>query len=263
MKVPVYDLNGNVKGKIELAEAFSEPIRLDLIKKALLIEQLNKRQAYGADILAGKRTSAHYHARRGIRHTMMNREIARMKRIHGGGFLSFRARFVPQAVKGRKAHPPKSEKNWKLKINKKEKLKALKSAIAATLNKDLVVARGHKIDTVKSVPLIIEDKFQSLKRTREVKKVLLTLGLKKELERCEERKQRAGRGKLRGRGYRKKKGPLFIITEDKGIVSAGKNIQGIEIARPKELNISLLAPGVQAGRLTIWTESAVKSIENL
>ncbi len=121
MQTSIYDIKGKVKGKITIPKIFSVAVRKDLIEKAVLAERSRKRQPYGSDPLAGKRTSAHYHGRRSIRWSMMNREMARTKRIHNQGGLNYTARFVPQATKGRKAHPPKAEKKWKLKINKKSK----------------------------------------------------------------------------------------------------------------------------------------------
>jgi large subunit ribosomal protein L4e len=261
MKVPVHRLGGGVKGQASVARVFSERVRPDLIKRAVLAEHANSRQPYGADTLAGKRTSAHYHGRRGIRHSMMNREIARMKRIHNQGFLNLTARFVSQAVKGRKAHPPKAEKNWAQKINKKERKKALLSAIAASSDKDLVAARGHKLGGVKHVPLVVEDKLQELGKLKDVKKALVSLGLEGELERSKEKKVRAGKGKMRSRRYAKKKGPLFIIKEDKGIVRAGRNLPGVDIVEAKNLTVDLLAPGITPGRLCVWTESALKEMD--
>ncbi len=261
MKVPVYKLNGAVKSQINVAKVFSEKVRHDLIKKAVLAEQANNRQPYGVDPLAGKRTSAHYHGRRGIRHSMMNREMARMKRIHDQGFLNLAARFVPQAVKGRKAHPPKSEKDWTQKVNKKERKKTLFSAIAAGAHKDIVLERGHKLNGVKHVPLIVENGFQDLKKLKDVKTALESLGLKEELERAKTKKIRAGRGKMRNRKYVRKKGPLLIIKEDKGICLAGRNLPGVDIVKTKDLSLEMLAPGTIPGRLCIWTESALQEME--
>jgi large subunit ribosomal protein L4e len=236
MKVPVYDLNGRSKGDVSLGHAFSTPVRPDMIKRAVLVEQSRQRQPYGSDPLAGQRTSAKYKGRRGIRNSMMNREIARMKRIVAGGFLRFRARSVPQAIKGRKAHPPKAWKNWELKMNKKEKM---------------------------HIPLVLDDKFQELKKNKDVIATLVALGLADELERCSGKKRRAGRGKMRGRRTIKRKGPLIVIAEDKGITKASKNIQGVEISTPKDLSIGALAPGTTPGRLTIWTKSAASAIEKI
>jgi large subunit ribosomal protein L4e len=263
MKVPVYGLNGAVKGDIKVDKAFSKPVRNDLIKKAVLAEQSKTIQPYGTDPLAGKRTSAHYHGRRGIRMSMMNREMARMKRIHGSGGLSMRARFVPQSIKGIKAHPPKAEKKWAIKINKKERIGALLSAASASSRKDVVEKRGHAIDEVKHVPLIVEDKMQDLKKIKEVREVLEKLGLKKELERIKQRKVRAGKGTARGRKYKVKKGPLLVVGKDNGIIKAARNLSGVDIVEADKLSVSMIAPGTHAGRFCLWTESAVKKMDTL
>jgi len=260
MKANILDIQTNPKGEIELPKVFETEFRPDLIKRAVLAIQSHKRQPYGVDPLAGKRTSAHYHGVRKGPHHMMNIETARMKRIHGGPpALQLRARFVPQAVKGRKAHPPKVEKIWYQKINKKERILAIKSAIAATAIKDIVIKRGHKINGI-NLPIIIVDDIQNFKKTKQVKEFLEKIGLKKELERAKIKKVRAGKGKKRGRKYKKRKSILFIVSEDKGISKAVKNIPGSDFSLVKNLNAELLAPGTHAGRLTIWSESAIKKL---
>lgn len=261
MKVPVYGVRGEAKGEVSLGKTFRTDVRKDLIKKAVRVEQGRKRAPYGSDPLAGMRTSATYKGRRGIRNSMMNREMARMKRIIGGGFLRFRARAVPQAVKGRKAHPPKAEKNWEKKINKKERLLALHSAVACSTKKEMVSERGHKIDDVKHIPLVIDDKVQELKKNKDVFELLVALGLGNELKRCDDKKTRAGRGKARGRRTIKRKGPLIVITEDNGIAKAAGNIPGVDVTDIKSLKVEMLAPGTVPGRLTLYTKSAVNSFE--
>lgn len=260
MQAIVYGLNGKEKGRLSLPKAFSETVRKDLIKRAVLSEISKLRQAYGSDPLAGHRSSAHYHGRRSRRDTQMNREMSRMKRIHGQGFLNMTARVVPQAVKGRKAHPPKSEKNWTLKINRKERMKALDSALAASKDREMVSERGHKINEIKHLPLVLEDELQKLKKTKDVLDVLVKLGLKEEIERCESKKVRAGRGKTRGRKYRNRKGPLIIVERDEGIVKAGENIPGVDVVERGKLEVGVLAPGTHPGRLAIFTKSAIKEM---
>ncbi len=262
MKTHIYSIAGEVKGDIDLGGLFKHSVRTDLITRAFLAEQSKFRQPYGVDPLAGKRTSAHYHGRRGIRQSMMNKEMARMPRIHGQGYLNFTARFVPQAIKGRKAHPPLAEKIWKQKINKKEMRKALLSAISATAMKDMVLARGHAINGL-NLPIVIEDKFEELKKAKEVADVFEKIGLKDEIKRVGKRKVRSGKGKLRSRRYREKKGPLIIVKEDKGIIAAAKNIPGCDAVTVKGLTINLLAPGSHPGRLCIWTKSAFEEAEKL
>lgn len=265
MKVNVFDLEGKPIEKIELPKVFSEPIREDLILRAFLATQSKKRQPYGVDIMAGKRTSAHYHGKRRYRWTMMGREMARMPRLHGklSPHLMWRARFVPQAKGGREAHPPKVEKIWEQKINKKERKKAIRSAIAATVCKECVLGRGHKVKEIKELPLIIENKIQEISKTKELVEFLKKIGLEKELERIKKRKIRAGKGKRRGRKYKRKIGPLIIITEDKGIGKAVKNLPGINVCRVENLSAEFLAPGAMPGRITLYTKSAIKKLSGV
>ncbi len=261
MEIAVYGLDGSKKGSVSVPEKLLAAKRKDIIKKAFLAEQSVERQPYGTDPIAGQRSSAYYHGRRGKRNTMMNRELARMPRIINMGFLNFRARNVPQAVKGRKAHPPKAEKVWTLKINKKEWKAALFSALSFSLDKDAVSARGHKVSALKSYPLVVDDSFEKVSKTKDALKTLLALGMEEELERCSEKKIRGTKGKMRGRKYKEKKGPLLIVNEDKGIAKAARNIPGVDILKAKELEIKELAPGAMPGRLVVWTKSAIESFK--
>lgn len=261
MKVPVYSLKGEVKGSRDFARVFSEPVRPDLIIRAVVSEQSGKRQAYGTDPLAGKRTSAHYHGRRKIRHSMMNREMARMARIHGTGFMHMTARFVPQAIKGRKAHPPKTEKVWKKGMNKKEHMKAMLSAASATAQKDCVFSRGHMTEGIKHMPLVIENGIEDVKKVKEMGEVLKMLGLEKEIERAKGKKVRQGKGTRRGRKYRKRKSFLIVVSDYRGVEKAAGNIPGVDVVRASELRVEHLAPGGMPGRLTLWTEGALEQLE--
>jgi len=261
----VYSLKGEKVGTIKLGEVFNLPVREDLIQKVVISQQSNKRKKYGANPLAGMRSSAHYH---GSSHVYVNakmakREMARTSRIHGEGPLLFVARVVPQAIKGRECHPPLAERDWSKSLNKKEIRLALMSAISASADKEMVAGRGHKIEGLKEVPLVVVDDFEGLKKTKEVSSVLAALGLGAELERAKERKIREGKGKTRGRTYRKKKGPLVIVSKKCSLQKAARNIAGLDISTVSQLNTELLAPGTHPGRLTIWTKSAVEAVNKL
>jgi large subunit ribosomal protein L4e len=260
MKANVINSKGKSVGKIDLPKVFKKEFRPDVIKRAFLAVKSMKRQPYGSDVLAGKRTSADYHGRRRIRYSMMMRDMARLPRLHGGTpFLSWRVRRVPSAVKGRRAHPPKVEKKWEQKINKKEMELAFKSAIAATANIELVKKRGHRTENIKDLPLIIKD-IESIKKTSDVKKLFISLGLEEELNRTNERKVRSGKGKMRGRKYKKKIGPLVIIANDDGIIKACKNLPGVDARIFNQVSIEDLSPGANAGRLTIWSRSSIEKL---
>ncbi|VVB51956.1 50S ribosomal protein L4 [uncultured archaeon] len=72
---------------------------------------------------------------------------------------------------------------------------------------------------------------------------------------------RAGKGKLRGRRYKQPKSILIVTAQDKGVVKAARNLAGVDVVNYDQLNAELLAPGTHAGRLTIYTESAISKLE--
>src|SRR3989338_8735307 len=229
MRANVYDVNGKAVDEVELPGVFRTAYRPDLIKRAVHALQSQRRQAYGTNVLAGKRTSAHYHGSRHYRFSMMNKELARIKRIHGksasGTYLGLRARFVSQAVKGMRAHPPKASKIWAQDINKKELLLSLMSAIAASANKELLKKRGHEF----TEPVVIDNAVEKISKTKELVGLLKKIGLGKEIERCEKNKVRAGRGKTRGRKYKKKKGIVFVMSKDSAALKSAQNIAGADV----------------------------------
>ncbi len=261
MKAPLLSLDGKEIKKIDLPIQFSEEIRPDLVKRAVLALQSNNRQAYGTKPEAGKRASAKLSKRRRDYRGSYGYGISRVPRkilTRRGRRFYWVAAFAPGTVGGRKAHPPKSEKIWKQKINKKERRKAIRSAISAAVVAELVKKRNHVLPKV--YPIIIENKFEELDKTSKVKKVLEKIDLKEELERVNKKKVRAGKGKSRGRTYKKKKGPLIVVSKECELQKSAKSIPGVDVCLVKNLNADLLAPGADIGRLTIWTEGAIERL---
>ena len=154
------------------------------------------------------------------------------------------------------------EKIFEQKINDKERRKAVRSAIAATAVKDLVEKRGHRF-SLQELPIVVDDGFQNLKKSKEVIEFFRKVGLEGELERISQKKVRVGKGKGRGRKYKKKIGPLVVISENKGIINAVKNLQGVNVCRAQNLSAEFLAPGAMPGRLTIFTKSALESLKKM
>lgn len=260
MKAPLYNLEGKKLKEIELPEQFNEEIRPDIIKKAVLVIQSHNRQPYGVKPDAGKRASAVLSRRRRNYKSSYGHGISRIPRKtmwHRGRQFGWVGAFAPGTVGGRKAHPPKAEKKWWEFINDKERKKAIRSALAATMIPELVKKRGHKFES----SLVIENKFENLKKTKEIKEILVKLGLQKELERIAIRKIRAGKGTRRGRKYKLKKGPLLVVSKTCPLQKSVKNLQGIDICVVHNLNTELLAPGTDVGRLTIYTEGAINRLE--
>ena len=257
----IYSLDGKEAGNIQLPEVFKAEFRPDLIQRAVVSAEANKRQPYSVKKRAGLGTSADYFGRRRDTYRQtINRGQSRLPREKTGGGGLGKVRRVPQSVGGRRSHPPLGQ-DFTKKINNKEYLLAIKSAIAATADPELIKGRGHSIEKIKEFPLVVEDSFEKLNKTREVKKTLDVLGLDDDLARAEEKSIRAGRGKMRGRKYKKRKSVLIVVNEDSGIKSGARNIPGVDIARVDELNIELLAPGTHAGRLTLWTKGAINNVE--
>lgn len=259
--VKIITEKGEQGKNVKLPDVFKEEYRPDLIKKAVIYHQAKRRQRYGADSKAGLKTSAHYEGSRHVAPStqMMNREMSRMPREHGDTSRRFRAMLAPHAVGGRRAHPPKAEKNWEKKINKKERRKAVRSALAATAKEKFVKERNHRFDG--KLPLVAEDGIQKIKKTEKLENFLKSAGLEEEIKRGKAKKVRAGKGKNRGRKYKRKKSLLIVIDEDKGIGKAARNIPGVDVSTVESLNAELLSPGAHGARLTLYTESALKKID--
>ncbi|MBL7148235.1 MAG: 50S ribosomal protein L4, partial [Nanoarchaeota archaeon] len=250
----IQNLEGKKVKEIKLPEQFNESYHPDLIKRAVLAIRANKRQPYGATSRAGKRASVKISKRRHDYRSCYGRGISRAPRKvtwRRGTQFGWVGSFAPGTVGGRKAHPPKPEKNWNKKINIKEKRKAIRSALSATVNLELIKQRNHI--TPKNYPFIIDSKIEDLQKTKEVKSILKNLGFNDELKRVSVKKVRAGKGKSRGRKYKKKTGPLIVVSSKCKLIKSATNIPGINIIEVNKLNTELLAPGAQAGRLTLFT----------
>ncbi|ADE36864.1 50S ribosomal protein L4 [Methanohalophilus mahii] len=246
----ILDISGNSKGEITLPDVFEEIYRPDLIKRTVLSSQSKRYQPYGPKMYAGMETSAVSWG--------SGRGVAQIPRLVNGS----RVARVPQAVGGRRTHPPKPEADRTEKVNKKEKRLAVRSAIAATINAELVKGRGHVCDS--SLPIVAEDALQDVEKTAEVIKFLKTAGAYDDVLRAKDsRSIRAGKGKMRGRKYKHKKSVLIVAGSESPIFRSARNLSGVDVTTVDSLYTELLAPGAKAGRLTVWTESAISSLEDM
>ena len=167
---------------------------------------------------------------------------------------------VPQARGGMRAHPPKviSMKNT-LKINKKEMKIALCSALSSTANIKNVIKRYSKLkkEDIKELPIIVESKIISLK-TKEIENSLRNILGKNIFELIQKKKNiRSGKGKLRGRKYKQNAGLLIIIGKDEKLKT-----KNFEVVNAENLSVTNLAKG-GLGRLVLYTENAIKQLENI
>ncbi|MDR0509297.1 MAG: 50S ribosomal protein L4 [Candidatus Methanoplasma sp.] len=246
----VYSVKGEVSGTIDVPEVFSSEYRPDIIKKAILAAAANKRQPYGPNERAGMRHSVSTWGK--------GRGVARVQRIKAGR----KATESPNNVSGRRAHPPRPERIWDQRINKKELRIARFSAIAATGCADCVRERGHQFDDSVSFPIVIEDEFQNMISTSQINEILDNIGVGYDIERAKEgRKIRAGRGKMRNRRYRTPVSVLIVVSEREAPLFMGaSNLPGVDVETVDSLSAGILAPGGDAGRLTVYTKSAISKM---
>mmetsp|Transcript_31100 Transcript_31100/g.49956 ORF Transcript_31100/g.49956 Transcript_31100/m.49956 type:complete len:475 (-) Transcript_31100:307-1731(-) len=262
--VTVFDLNGKpTKKQIAMPDMMVAPIRTDLVNYVHTNMAKNSRQPYAVQnregphgIRAGHQVAA--------RSWGTGRAVSRVPRVKGGGtHRAGQGAYANMCRGGRMFAPTKVWRKWHRKINKNQKRYAVCSAVAASAVPALVMARGHRIQAVDEIPLVIESDAQSLKKTKAAINVLRAFHLQSELRRCKKRYMRAGKGKARNRRWRNRLGPLVIYAKNDGIVQAVRNIRGVDFCNVYELNLLKLAPGGHVGRLVIWTEDAFRKLNDI
>uniref|UniRef100_G1PYX7 Large ribosomal subunit protein uL4 C-terminal domain-containing protein n=1 Tax=Myotis lucifugus TaxID=59463 RepID=G1PYX7_MYOLU len=137
------------------------------------------------------------------------------------------------------------------------------SALAASALPALVMSKGYHIEEVPEVPLVVEDKVEGFKKTKEAVLLLKKLKAWNDIKKVYAPQQmRDGKGKMRNRCSIQRRAPR-IIYHDNGIIKAFRNIPEITLLNVSKLNILKLAPGGHVGRFCIWTESAFRKLDEL
>lgn len=262
MKLTTYNTQKQKVHEVELPVQFQEAYRPDLIRRAVHALQSAARQPYGASTEAGFRHSSRVSKRRrnyrgcyGFGISRVNRKILSRR----GTRMFWVGAFSPQTVGGRRSHPPKQIKLLEKQINQKENQKAIRSAMSATLNKEVVALRGHALPV--EYPFVIDASVESVAKTKEFEDLLEKLGFAAELERSLVRKIRAGLATMRGRKYKRRKSILVVVSGDCPLIKAAQNVPGVDIVVARDLNAEILAPGALAGRVTLWTEKSLETIK--
>lgn len=253
MKTKIYNVKGEAKRDIELPTPFSEEIRPDIIKRAVEASEANEKQPYGPSEDAGMK---HATEMEGI-----GQGMARVQRLtqYGGST----AAESPQTRGGRKAHPPKPEKERGQKLNKREKEKARHSALAATSDLELVKERGHEMEDSLDLPIVIGKDVEDMKKTKEAIELLENLGVYADVNRAKEGKNiRSGKGKRRSRKYKIPKSLLVVLPDGSDGLRAFRNLPGVDVRTPEKLTIADLSPGGDLGRLTLFSVKALNEMED-
>uniref|UniRef100_A0A8C5N380 Large ribosomal subunit protein uL4 C-terminal domain-containing protein n=1 Tax=Leptobrachium leishanense TaxID=445787 RepID=A0A8C5N380_9ANUR len=256
--VTVFSEKGEVSGKnVTLPAVFRAPIRPDIVNFVHTNLCKNNRQPYAVSKLAGHQTSAESWG--------TGRAVARIPRVRGGGtHRSGQGAFGNMCRGGRMFAPTKTWRRWHRRVNITQKRYAICSALAASALPALVMYKGHRIEEIPEVTLVVEDKVEDYKKTKEAVLLLKKLKAWNDIKKVyASQRLRAGKGKMRNRRRIQRKGPCIIYNEDNGIIKAFRNIPGITLLNVSKLNVLRLAPGGHVGRFCIWTESAFRKLDDL
>jgi len=242
MKADVFGLDGKKIKSIDLPEQFNEIYEPDLVNRAVLTIFSHNRQSYGTMPKAGQGYSAKLSRRRRDYKGSYGKGISRVSRKttwRRGMQFGWVGAIVPGTVGGRRAHPPKATKIWDLKINNKERRKAIRSALSG-------VASIGKL-------YVVDEKFENVKKFKEVEKLFSGLGFETEAV----KRKNPGRAKSRGRAIRYKKNALIVFTKSCPAVKAVANMPGCNSVDVKSLNAGVLSLGYGVPRPCIFTEGAL------
>merc|ERR1711884_722736 len=240
-----------------LPAVYKAPIRPDIVTMIHNEIAKNHRQPYCVNRDAGHQTSAESWG--------TGRAVARIPRVRGGGtHRSGQGAFGNMCRGGHMFAPTRVYRRWHRRVNVAQKRYALCSAIAASGVPALVMAKGHRIEEIPEVPLVVSDKVQSYTKTKEAYILLKRTKAYNDIDQvCKTKRMRAGKGKMRNRRRIMKRGPLIVYDQDQGLTRAFRNLPGVDTISVDNLNILKLAPGGHVGRFCIWTESAFKKLDQL
>jgi large subunit ribosomal protein L4e len=243
---------------LPIPDVMKASIRPDIVNFVHHQISNNKRQPYAVSKKAGHQTSAESWG--------TGRAVSRIPRVPGGGtHRAGQGAFGNMCRGGRMFAPTKIWRRWHRKVNVNLKRYAVVSAIAASAIPSLVLARGHRIESVPEFPLVISDSAESIEKTSAALKVLKQIGAAPDADKAKDSHAiRPGKGKMRNRRYINRKGPLIVYgTEGAKLVKAFRNIPGIDIVNVERLNLLKLAPGGHLGRFVIWTKSAFEKLDSI
>ncbi|XP_071110381.1 large ribosomal subunit protein uL4-like [Haliotis cracherodii] len=256
--ISVYTEKGEASGtNVTLPAVFRAPVRPDIVNFVHFQMLMNTRHPYAVSEKAGHQTSAESWG--------TGRAVARIPRVRGGGtHRSGQGAFGNMCRGGRMFAPTKTWRRWHRRININQRRYAMCSAIAATAIPAIVMSKGHRIEEIPEVPLVVSDKVEEIKKTKEAVGLLKRVKAWTDIQKVYSSKRfRAGKGKMRNRRRVQRRGPLVIYNQDNGISRAFRNIPGVTLINVARLNLLKIAPGGHVGRFCVWTESALKKLDSL
>jgi len=256
--VSVYksDSAKEIADSVAMPGVFTVPIRNDLVHFVHSQLAKNRRQGHAVFFKAGAEHSAESWG--------TGRAVARIPRISGSGTSrAGQATFGNMCRKARMFAPLKIWRKWHAKANITQRRHAVASALAASACTPLVMARGHQVDKVPELPLVVDN--LALPNTKSILAALKTFGCGDDLAKVRKSRQiRSGTGKYRNSRYVMRKGPLIVYgNESTGVKQAARNLPGVDTCSVYRLNILQLAPGGHLGRLVVFTKDAFKALNSI
>jgi large subunit ribosomal protein L4e len=245
-----------IADSITMPAVFTAPIRNDLVQFVHTNLAKNRRQGHAVFHKAGQEHSAESWG--------TGRAVARIPRISGSGTSrSGQATFGNMCRKARMFAPLKIWRKWHRTCNIAQRRHAVASALAASACVPLVMARGHRVEGVPELPLVIDNLNQPTTKT--LLSALQNFGVGEDLAKVRlSKKIRSGTGKYRNSRYVMRKGPLVIYGDESvAVKQAARNLPGVETCHVTRLNILQLAPGGHLGRFLIFTKDAFKALNNV
>ncbi len=248
-RIHLLGMDGKAGETIPLPLAFSQPVRSDLIRRAVVAAQSHRRQPYGTSPTAGLRHSVEWSGK--------GRGVARTPRLMD----SMRGAQAPNTVGGRPAHPPRVERIWTKKVNRKERRLAFASALAATREEPLARARGHAFSHGIHLPLVLPDPVEEIGDSAEARQLLHRLKVWQDVERARNGTHFTSSGKARRRGrVRHTPKGLLVVISAPGKALGFRNLAGVDVVPVQRLATEDLAPGGTAGRLTLFSRGAIEAL---
>lgn len=256
-QVKVFGLDGKEVKSVDVPAVFNAPIRPDLIHFIHTNMAKNTRQAYAVSKLSGLQTPAESWG--------PGRAVARVPRVPGSGTRrcgqAARANFTRG---GRMYGATQTIRRWHRKMNVNQKRYAVASAIAASSVNGFVSAKGHVIEHLPQLPMVVSKEIETIVHTKDAEKFFRAIGLKDEMERVKGSKAlRPGKGKGRNRRYTCRVGPMVVVGNDSKCNLGFRNIPGVKVANVNSLSLIDLCPGGHPGRLLVWSEDAFNQLNEV
>jgi len=128
-------------------------------------------------------------------------------------------------------------RKWHGKANITQRRHAVASALAASACAPLVMARGHRVDNLPELPLVIDN--LDVGNTKTLLSTLNSFGVSDDLAKVRRSKKiRSGQGKYRNSRYVMRKGPLIVHDDDEsGVKRVARNLPGVDTCSVHRLNV--------------------------